>query len=704
MKKMNRKRNNPFWIPFICCAVVSCIIICMAFFYIFNDRFGEMEKYYYQEKIEAIMDDFSFQLGVFEKIALQISINNKYQPSQLAKKKYSENELLHDFIQYQQYSVLTEELFVYYNNSKNIFHVSGNTINMDVYTNSLTGDDKKILLDRISELGNAQDIVLCGADIYILTPIKIYDTDKKAKAILVSVVKADNLKKRFEIVSGGLYGSVALYNGEEKIYCDGEEVVKKSAKGIYEVADSELGVKLFYKPDRLQFFSIERFLTQVMLVLADILLVTTIAGLFARNTYKPLLRISEKYKNGNMLPDALYSNNALEELDNVLETTLKNCATTAQRLEQQQELLKRHVLRMLLNGTYLLDVQQYLEKMNISIPGPFFYVMSILLPRYTVNGEMLAKLQSEVEGLTCTAEKEYLYVVCDQENGQLWVICSLADSGNEKEITELVKETVESFIDNIQMGVGHVYESLNKISASWLESMDYQAKKTTAKDTENKCFTYTAESQKCIIDALSKGAKEEALKALGEYTNYLKENQASLLMLQYIFTEFIGEISKLSKKYKVEISYHNLALIISSKSIDSFYEAAHTLICEFCQNYALMMESKIKESADVVCRYIAEHCAEYDLSVEKVAAEMGMSCSIVRDTVYEATGKNFRNYVAFLRIEYAKQLLIKEKLSVYEVGQKIGYSSVSHFIKRFKEETGQTPAKYVKENMAGREK
>ena len=97
MKKMNRKRNNPFWIPFICCAVVSCIIICMAFFYIFNDRFGEMEKYYYQEKIEAIMDDFSFQLGVFEKIALQISINNKYQPSQLAKKKYSENEVLHDF-------------------------------------------------------------------------------------------------------------------------------------------------------------------------------------------------------------------------------------------------------------------------------------------------------------------------------------------------------------------------------------------------------------------------------------------------------------------------------------------------------------------------------------------------------------------------------------------------------------------------------
>lgn len=32
-----------------------------------------------------------------------------------------------------------------------------------------------------------------------------------------------------------------------------------------------------------------------------------------------------------------------------------------------------------------------------------------------------------------------------------------------------------------------------------------------------------------------------------------------------------------------------------------------------------------------------------------------------RKSVYEATGKNFRNYVVFLRVEYAKQLLIEDK-------------------------------------------
>lgn len=465
---MKRKRRNPFWIPFICCAVVSCIIISMAFFYVFNDKSYEMEKQYYQEKIENILDDFSFQLGVFEKIALRISINNKYQPFQLAKQKYSENELLIPLIW-----------------------------------------------------------------MYIQTVLQ----------------------------------------GMIRIYCSGEEFVPESAKGVYEAADPELEIKMYYKPDKRLFISLERFLIQIMLILADALLVITIAGLFAKNAYKPLLKISEKYRNENMLPDVLH----------------------------------------------------------------------------------------EVEGLSSAEDAEYLYAVCNQEDGQFWVICSLSDSGKEKEITEYVKETVESFIDNIQMGVGRVYGSM---------------------------------------DALSRGAKNEALQELGKYTVYLKENQLSLLMRQYIFTEFIGEISKLSKKYKVELSYPNLALIISSKSIDDFYEAAHTLISEFCSSYAVMMESKFKEGAEAVCRYITEHCAEYDLSVEKVAAQMGMTGAVVRDIVHETTGKNFRNYVVFLRVEYAKRLLIEEKLPVYEVGQKIGYSSVSHFIKIFKEETGQTPAKYVKENMA----
>ena len=46
----------------------------------------------------------------------------------------------------------------------------------------------------------------------------------------------------------------------------------------------------------------------------------------------------------------------------------------------------------------------------------------------------------------------------------------------------------------------------------------------------------------------------------------------------------------------------------------------------------------------------------------------------------------------YLRIEYAKGLLEKGKLTVAEVCEKVGYGNISYFIKVFRETTGMTPA------------
>lgn len=49
----------------------------------------------------------------------------------------------------------------------------------------------------------------------------------------------------------------------------------------------------------------------------------------------------------------------------------------------------------------------------------------------------------------------------------------------------------------------------------------------------------------------------------------------------------------------------------------------------------------------------------------------------------------------FLRIEYAKKLLMQEEdMTVAQICQKVGYSNIPYFIKLFKEMTGMTPAKY----------
>ena len=82
------------------------------------------------------------------------------------------------------------------------------------------------------------------------------------------------------------------------------------------------------------------------------------------------------------------------------------------------------------------------------------------------------------------------------------------------------------------------------------------------------------------------------------------------------------------------------------------------------------------------------------MSIEKAAENMHVSTSLVREAVYQHTGKMYKDYLIYLRIEYAKELLLKEELPVAEICQRVGYGNVSYFIKLFKEMTGVTPAKY----------
>ena len=56
-------------------------------------------------------------------------------------------------------------------------------------------------------------------------------------------------------------------------------------------------------------------------------------------------------------------------------------------------------------------------------------------------------------------------------------------------------------------------------------------------------------------------------------------------------------------------------------------------------------------------------------------------------------------YVAYLRLEYAKQLLQDTDISVTEVAMRSGYQNISYFIRSFKKTYGVSPLKYRKKQV-----
>ena len=81
-------------------------------------------------------------------------------------------------------------------------------------------------------------------------------------------------------------------------------------------------------------------------------------------------------------------------------------------------------------------------------------------------------------------------------------------------------------------------------------------------------------------------------------------------------------------------------------------------------------------------------------TVTEMASELGLSKS--RFTVLYTSFFNISpmNDLIAMRVDYAKQILIRSDSSEAEVAERCGYSDIFHFIRQFKQKTGLTPSKY----------
>ena len=100
-------------------------------------------------------------------------------------------------------------------------------------------------------------------------------------------------------------------------------------------------------------------------------------------------------------------------------------------------------------------------------------------------------------------------------------------------------------------------------------------------------------------------------------------------------------------------------------------------------------DAKIKQAKD----YIHAHLNE-KLSLEAIAATIGMSqyhfCRVFKET----TGLTPWQYVIKKRIELAKRLLKIPQLSIVEISYQLGYSTPAQFTNFFRKHTGITPSIY----------
>jgi len=84
-----------------------------------------------------------------------------------------------------------------------------------------------------------------------------------------------------------------------------------------------------------------------------------------------------------------------------------------------------------------------------------------------------------------------------------------------------------------------------------------------------------------------------------------------------------------------------------------------------------------------------------DINLETLAQEVFVSTYYLSHLFRREMGVTFSDYLAKVRVEKAKALLM-EGVSVENTAEKVGYNDSNYFIKIFKKYVGITPAKYRK--------
>jgi AraC-like DNA-binding protein len=109
-------------------------------------------------------------------------------------------------------------------------------------------------------------------------------------------------------------------------------------------------------------------------------------------------------------------------------------------------------------------------------------------------------------------------------------------------------------------------------------------------------------------------------------------------------------------------------------------------------------ERREKNNSGLIINYIAENFTNPNLKLEDVAKAVGIIDDDVSLELKNFSGKSFKSYVNFVRVEEAKKRLVESDLQVNDIAYEVGYNSDNHFIKVFKEMEGCSPNLYRKEH------
>jgi len=156
----------------------------------------------------------------------------------------------------------------------------------------------------------------------------------------------------------------------------------------------------------------------------------------------------------------------------------------------------------------------------------------------------------------------------------------------------------------------------------------------------------------------------------------------------------VQELSKFSSNsiFSEKLRQMELAVLLMRKAIDHIGAANDTYSVPACS----FLNSNTERDKVLQAKEILEHEFEQMLSIKELSRRVAINECYLKKGFKAMFGKTINEFQQQLRISKAKTLLQFEGLTVSEVANTLGYSSISHFSTAFKKATNMKPCELLK--------
>lgn len=518
----------------------------------------------------------------------------------------------------------------------------------------------------------------------------------------------------------------SLKDGSFKFSMDGTKMVAYHGSSLIN------NWKMFYIESENAVFEQSKYIRNTtFIILAALLLVAALASfLFSLKVYNPIKNIIANIKRMTTIEKGNENISDVSLINGGVNLLFESKKSLENQLKQNEILIREIFLSQLIRGKLFNknEIESKAEYFSINLEADYFMVA--IIQKNTLQSYPFNKYSLDIQNLelfklstimmvTNAFSSLGIDVTCTQDyTDNILVLIKLrnVEDINESEaIAEQTLEDVKGAIEkqlstSVSIGVGRFYADLSNVGVSYNEAKEALRYNFLKDDqsvisfsdisrSEKDKLYYPVKSEQKLISFVQMADYGKTMVCLNEMIDDIMNHNRNFKHIELCLTNIIGIVQKCL--YKLNLNPQDIfgndavlnASIDSFRNIQHFTEWISTWFSRIIE-YIIDQQKDDSKSFDFEVKDYIDNVYMKEISLDTVADHFKYNSSYFCKIFKEKLGVTFWEYVAQVRVEESKKLLVDLDDTIEQIAEKVGYNNRFSYIRAFKKYTSVTPGEY----------